>query len=58
VSRDLSQKGWVPLERWLLWWLILSVALFVFYVLLTPIWIGLRAAAWVAEWRHRRRRPD
>ena len=21
----------------------------VFYVLLTPIWLGLRAAAWVAE---------
>jgi hypothetical protein len=26
-----------------------------FYVLLTPIWIGLRALAWVAEFRARRR---
>jgi hypothetical protein len=25
----------------------------VFYVLLTPIWLGLRAAAWVAEIRSR-----
>ncbi len=24
---------------------------FVFYVLLTPIWIGLRTLAWVAEFR-------
>ena len=27
----------------------------VFYVLLTPLWLGLRAAAWVAEFRARRR---
>jgi hypothetical protein len=27
-----------------------------FYVLLTPIWIGLRWAAWIAEFRARRRR--
>jgi hypothetical protein len=27
----------------------------VFYVLLTPIWLGLRAAAWVAELRARAR---
>jgi hypothetical protein len=25
----------------------------VFYVVLTPIWLGLRAAAWVAELRSR-----
>jgi hypothetical protein len=25
-----------------------------FYVLLTPIWLGLRALAWLAEWRSRR----
>jgi len=28
---------------------------FIFYVLLTPIWIGLRALAWAAEFRARRR---
>jgi hypothetical protein len=28
----------------------------VFYVLLTPIWLGLRAAAWIAEFRARGRR--
>jgi hypothetical protein len=56
MSRDLAEKGWVPLRYWILWWSVLSIALVVFYVLLTPIWMGLRAAAWVAEWRARRRR--
>jgi hypothetical protein len=28
--------------------------MFVFYVLVTPVWIGLRAAAWLAEFRARR----
>jgi hypothetical protein len=28
----------------------------VFYVLLTPLWLGGRALAWLAEWRSRRRR--
>jgi hypothetical protein len=45
----------VPLWRWGLWWTILAAAVFVFYVLLTPIWLGLRGAAWLAELRSRRR---
>jgi hypothetical protein len=45
----------VPLRYWVLWSLILVVADFVFYVLLTPIWIGLRTVAWLAEFRARRR---
>jgi hypothetical protein len=28
---------------------------FIFYVLLTPLWIGLRTLAWIAEFRARRR---
>jgi hypothetical protein len=32
------------------------VADVVFYVLLTPIWLGLRALAWLAELRARARR--
>jgi len=53
----LNEKGSVPLRCWALWWAILLVADFVFYVLLTPIWLALRAAAWLAEFRARRRRP-
>jgi len=59
VKRDLSEKGWVPLRYWVLWSSILAAAVLVFYVLLTPIWLGLRAAAWAAELRSRAgRRPS
>lgn len=50
---ELREKGWVPL-RWLAtWWFLLFVADVLFYVLLTPIWLGLRGAAWIAELRSR-----
>ena len=51
-----NEKGHVPLRYWVLWWSLIVVADFVFYVLLTPIWMGLRAVAWLAEFRARRRR--
>jgi hypothetical protein len=53
--RDLSEKGWVPLRYWVLWWMTLGAAVIVFYVLLTPLWFGIRAAAWIVEFRARRR---
>jgi hypothetical protein len=46
----------VPIRYWVLWWTILLLADLVFYVLLTPVWLGLRGLAWIAEWRARRRR--
>jgi hypothetical protein len=49
-------KGSVPIRYWVLWWAILILADVVFYVVLTPIWMGLRAVAWLAEFRARRRR--
>jgi hypothetical protein len=49
------EKPPVPLRYWILWWIVLLVADIIFYVLLTPIWIGLRMLAWVAEFRSRRR---
>ena len=57
MKHDLSEKGWVPLRYWLMWWTILAAALVLFYVLLTPLWMGLRGAAWLAEFRARQRRP-
>jgi hypothetical protein len=48
-------KPRIPLWRWAFWWVVLLVADVVFYVLLTPIWIGLRTLAWIAEFRARRR---
>jgi hypothetical protein len=56
VNRPQREKPPVPRRYWALWWVILVVADFVFYVLLTPIWIGLRVAAWLAEFQARRRR--
>jgi hypothetical protein len=53
---DLREKGWVPAHRFALWWFLLLLGDIVFYVILTPIWLGLRAAAWVAELRSRARR--
>ncbi len=52
----MKPKPRVPLWRWGLWWVLLAIGIFLFYVLLTPIWIGLRAAAWAAEFQARRRR--
>jgi hypothetical protein len=46
----------IPLWRWIVWHLTLMAGMLVFYVGLTPIWIGLRGAAWIAEFRSRRRR--
>jgi hypothetical protein len=52
----MTPKGPVPLWRWGLWWSLLGTALVVFYGLFTPVWIGLRAAGWVADKRSRMRR--
>ena len=55
-GRPLEEKGWVPLRYWALWSFGLALAVVLFYVVLTPLWIGLRVAAWVAEFKARRRR--
>jgi hypothetical protein len=47
----------VPWWRWAQWWTAEALALVLFYVLLTPVWFGLRALAWAAEFRARRRGP-
>jgi hypothetical protein len=57
IRRDMSEKGWVPLRYWVIWWSALGVAMVLFYVVLTPLWLGLRAAAWVAELRSRLQPP-
>jgi hypothetical protein len=46
----------VPLWRWALWLPILGFALFLFYGLFTPVWLGLRGAAWLADLRAGKRR--
>jgi hypothetical protein len=46
-----SHIGWY---WWLLWWPLLAIGMFIFYVLFTPVWIGIRLAAWVSERSPRR----
>jgi hypothetical protein len=51
-----KEKQPIPLWRWVFWSIELVAGMLLFYVVLTPIWVGLRALAWVAEFRARRRR--
>lgn len=54
-GRSLGDKGWAPLRYWAMWFVGFGIFLPLFYVILTPFWIGLRALAWVAEFKARRR---
>ncbi len=55
---DLREKGWLPFPRLAFWWFLLLLGDLVFYVLLSPIWLGLRAAARIADLRERRRKSQ
>jgi hypothetical protein len=44
-----SEKPTVPWYYWPWWLLILAAGLFVFYVLFTPVWMGIRLVSWLAE---------
>jgi hypothetical protein len=43
----------VPIWRWGTWIIALGIGITLFYVLLTPIWLGLRLAGWLADLRAR-----
>ncbi len=47
----------VPWYWWPLWIGLLALGLLVFYVVFTPVWIGIRLAAWLSERASRRRTP-
>ncbi len=55
-GRSIDDKGWAPPRYWLLWFVGLAGGVTLYYVVLTPLWIGLRALAWFAEFKARRRR--
>jgi hypothetical protein len=48
----MNQKRKVPFYYWPLWMVLLALGLFVFYVLLTPVWMGIRLISWLAERRN------
>ena len=54
----MKERNPVPLYWWLLWMALLALGLFVFYVLFTPVWMGIRLVAWLTEGRRSRLRGD
>jgi hypothetical protein len=48
----MSTKPKVALYYWPVWMALLALGLFVFYVLLTPVWMGIRLISWLAEKRN------
>jgi hypothetical protein len=51
VSRPVSAKAPIPFYYWPFWGLLLVIGLFAFYVVFTPVWMGIRLVAWIVEGR-------
>ena len=47
----MTAKPSIPWYYWPFWFVVLAAGLFVFYVLLTPVWMGIRLVSWLAERR-------
>lgn len=45
----MRSKPAVPWFYWPWWMVLLAVALFIFYVLFTPFWMGVRFVSWLAD---------
>ena len=48
----MTPKRRIPFYYWPFWMVLLALGLFVFYVLLTPVWMGIRFVSWLAERRN------
>ena len=44
-----AAKKRIPILYWPLWMATLGLALVVFYVFLTPVWMAVRLVAWLSE---------
>jgi hypothetical protein len=42
----------IPFYYWPFWMVVLAAGLFVFYVVFTPIWMGIRFISWLADRRN------
>jgi hypothetical protein len=45
----------IPFYYWPFWMLVLAAGLFVFYVVFTPVWMGIRLISWLADRRSAQR---
>ena len=52
---NISAPTPIPLRYWVLWMVLLALGLFVFYVVLTPVWMTIRLVAWLSDRRVLRR---
>ena len=50
---DRSSERSRAARRWGTWFVALAMGITLFYVVLTPIWLGLRIAGWLADKRAR-----
>jgi hypothetical protein len=48
----------IPFYYWPFWMAVLAAGLFVFYVVLTPIWMGIRFISWLADRRGMQQRTE
>jgi hypothetical protein len=46
-----NPKRPIPIYYWPFWMVVLAAGLFVFYVVFTPIWMGIRFISWLADRR-------
>lgn len=49
----MREKPPIPWFWWPVWMAFLAAGLFVFYVLLTPVWVGIRLIEWFAHTREK-----
>ena len=47
----MTPKRKIPFYYWPFWMVLLALGLLVFYVLLTPVWMGIRLISWLADKR-------
>jgi hypothetical protein len=53
----MRKKRSIPWYYWPFWMVVLALGLFVFYVLFTPVWMGIRFVSWLAERRNLKEAP-
>ena len=53
----MTRKPPIPWYYWPVWMVCLVLGLFIFYVLLTPVWMGIRFVSWLAERRNLKEAP-
>jgi hypothetical protein len=54
----MSPKPPIPWYWWPVWMALLAAGLFVFYVLFTPVWVGIRLIEWFAHRRETGAGPE